>query len=506
MPDNPDKRRVFVSYSAEPIENVQFVARLADSLRKVGFEVSLHEWRSAGDSKPDSGSWDGRASARHGLIIVTRDWLEGTGPPAEIKLPANQLAGTDRRIAVRRDPIDERLLAARLPGLSSIEWFPDDPEPEARFWEVYCALTRTPAGDRPDWARSGRNLLGGWSQGSAGPAATAPESTSILECPSRPVLARSALAWTIVLTDAGKCFRVDRGEPLAIRPLPDLDGCSALAVDAAGTLVVGFYEGMVATPRDDEWAYQAAEAPVMSLASTARGLAIGDALGSIIFRDPGNQSTTKVVAGEPVVDMMAAQDEVVALGAKGGLWRATWTEAGAPSLSSVTPSEALGRPVGLFDTGSTSRVGVFSAERCALLVRGHRSATVGVRRFREGINTVVRFGSKTGSRDDPPLGILTDHGQLWIASADLRSVTAVVMPEESAEVVGLAPGTPGWLLAWSSAGAFVAVGQDRGVRVLDAPHVALAYAEPDLPGRVTAVCWQPERGVQVRRLGLEPVR
>jgi hypothetical protein len=506
MPDKPEKRRVFVSYCPEPVENARFARWLAEGLRRVGFEVCLHEWRKAGDSQPEIVLPEGSSGARHALIIVTKHWLEGPWPQPEIRLLPAQPSGSHRRIAVHRDRVDERLLAARLPGLDSVEWFPDDPEPEARFWEIYCALTRTPTGDRCDWASNGQNLLGvrGPVEANLHPAAA--DTTGFLECPSRPVLAQSALGWTLVLTDSGKCFRVDRGERLAIHSLPDLEGCSALAVDRAGTLFVGFYEGMIATLQEGEWAYQAADAPIMSLAATARGLAVGDARGAITFRDVTDPSSRTVAAGEPVVEMIAADNEVVALGARGALWRISWTEGGAPSLFPVALNEALGRPVGLFETGRPGKIGVFGAERCALLVQGLRSPTVGVRRFHDGINTIARFGSRAGSTDDPPLAVLTDRGQLWIASPDLKSAVAVVMPEESKEVVGLAPGPAGWLLAWSSSGALVAVGCDRGARLLETGHVALAYTEPEFPGRIAAIRWQPGCGLQVRRLGLEPTR
>jgi hypothetical protein len=204
--------------------------------------------------------------------------------------------------------------------------------------------------------------------------------------------------------------------------------------------------------------------------------------------------------------MVALGDEVVALGARGGLWRVCKSASGSISLSTVSPNDALGRPVGLFQTGDPSKVGVFSAERIALLGRGKGSLTVGIRRFPDGINTVAHFGPKPGSAEHPALGVLTDGGQVWIASADLKTVAAAVLPIESKEVVGLAPGPAGWLLAWSAAGSLIAVAHDRGVRTLATGHMALAYAEPDLPDRVAAIQWQPECGVQVRRLGLEPAR
>jgi hypothetical protein len=435
------------------------------------------------------------------LIIVTKASLEGFGSQSELKPWAGQPAGSYRRIAVRRESVDERLLMAHLPGVQSVDWFPDDPDPDARFWEIYCALMRTPAGDRCDWSRNGRNLLGDWNPGPEGSDATA-----CLDCPSRPVLAQPAAGWTLLVTDTGGCFQVDRGEPPALHPLPDLEGFSAVAVDPTGRLFVGFYEGMVATPRDGDWAYRPADAPVLSLAASARGLALGDALGSIMLRDFVIPKDAKVVAGEPVVDLIAFDEEFVALGGRGGLWRVCRMAGDSISLSPVSSNEALGRPVGLFSTGDPARVGVFSSERLALLGRELRSLTVGVRRIPDGITAVARFGSKPETTNPPPLGILTDTGQVWIASADLKTIAAVVPPEESREIVGLAPGPAGWLLAWSAGGTLLGVGRDRGVRTLATGHVALAYTEPDLPDRVATVQWEPEKGVQVRRLWLESAR
>ena len=507
MPDDLNKPRVLVSYSPQPRENARFAGGLAEGLRRVGFEVSLYEVQKGTEPVAEVVTGERTKGTRHSLVIVTNDWLDAPGSQAELELPAGRPVELQRRVAVLRERVDKRLLAARLPGTQSIDWLPEDQEPDARFWEVYCALTRTTVGDPCDWARNGRNLLGGWkpAEAASGAGETA-DVTAFVECPSRPVLAQPADGWTLLLTDTGKCFQVDREEPPRLHPLPDLDGCSAVTVDAMGRLFVGFFEGMVATPRDGEWAYHAADAPVLSLVATDRGVAIGDAHGFITFRDDRSSAHAKVAAGEPVVEMIALNSEVVALGARGGLWRVGWTESGSISLLSVSPNEALGRPVGLFYTGDALKVGVFSAERVALLGLESRFLTVGIRRFPEGINSVARFGPKPGAADHPPFCVLTDSGQVWIASADLKTVAPVVLPDESKEVVGLAPGPAGWVLAWSAAGTLVAVGRDRGVRTLATSRVTLAYAEPDRTDQIAAISWQPENGVQASRLGLEPAR
>jgi hypothetical protein len=291
---------------------------------------------------------------------------------------------------------------------------------------------------------------------------------------------------------------VERGEALVVRPLPDLDGCSAVAVDREGNLFVGLYDGMIAMPRDDEWSYRAAEAPVLCLAATPRGLAVGDASGSITIRDAAGLPIGSTAAGEPVVDLVASDDGLVALGARGSMWRLRWAD-DAPALAAVATNEALGRPVSFFDTGDPSRVGVFGAERVGILARGARGPTVGVRRFPEGIGAVSAFGREAGEAGRPPLGLLTDAGRLWFVESDLKRVVPVVLADGIAAVVGLAPGPVGGLLAWTADGALFAVDRDRRARPL-AGDVALAYIDPDGLDRIAVVHWSPDSGVRLRRL------
>ena len=99
-------------------------------------------------------------------------------------------------------------------------------------------------------------------------------------------------------------------------------------------------------------------------------------------------------------------------------------------VAPVIPSEALGRPVGLFDTGNPSTVGVFSAERMALFGSKAQSLKVGVRRFPDGIGAVVPFGrGKGASAANPPLGLLTDTGRVWFVDADLKAVSPLSCPK-----------------------------------------------------------------------------
>ncbi len=333
-----------------------------------------------------------------------------------------------------------------------------------------------------------------------------PMATPFVSCPSRPVLARAVRGWTFLLTDSGACYRVDRAGPVTLERLAELDGCSAVAVDGAGKLFVGLFDGMVATLNDDEWAYHSADAPVLSLTATPWGLAIGDASGRVTFRDPPGPAIAIAVVGDPVVELASFAEGALALGAAGGLWRLSPPEGGTVSITTLPANDALGRPVGLFDTGDPSRAGVYSAERLAVLGRCARSFSVGIRRFPEGIAAVVPFGRSTGAPLGQPLGLLTDAGRLWVVAADLKMVAPVVVPDALGSVIGIATGADQAILAWTSGGAAIAIGHDRLPRTLATEDVAIACAHSDQPDRVTVVHWHPDRGVRARLLRPEPAR
>jgi hypothetical protein len=331
-----------------------------------------------------------------------------------------------------------------------------------------------------------------------------------LPCRSRPVLARPSRGWTLLLTDAGPCFRIGRGGPLALEPLPDLAGCSSVAVDPGGTLVVGLYDAMLATLRDGEWDHRPTDAPVLCLAATQDGVAVGDSAGTVTFRDAAGTGAKAGVAvvGEPVADLVPFDRGLVALGTRGGLWRLGWPEGGTVPTDPIAPREGLGRLLGLFDAGSPGHVGAFDRERVALIEGASRRFAVGTRRFPAGIGVVVSCSRGRGERErgGVPLGLLTDDGEVWLVGADLKSVAPVVPPGGPEAVAGLAPGANDGLLAWTATGTVFSIGRDRSVRTLATGDAVFAYPDPDSPDQVAVVHWQPDRGIQIRRVWPEPAR
>jgi hypothetical protein len=326
-----------------------------------------------------------------------------------------------------------------------------------------------------------------------------------LACASRPALACAARGWTFVLADRGSCYRLDRDGPPIVSELPELDGCSAVVADTGGTLHAGLYDGMIATLRGGEWDYRAADAPVLSLAATPAAVAIGDAAGRVVFHGPDGVPAGSAALGEPVGDLAAGERGLLALGVRGSLWRIAWPENGAVAVTPLPPRDELGRPVGLAGGLSPWCHVVFSAERMATVDERTGRVTIGWRRFPDGIGTVIPLGRGADPRQEAGLGLLTDAGQVWRVTADLKTAWQVLLPDTQDGVTGIAPGPEGTLFAWT-ARALHRVGLDRTVRTFPFADVALVIADPAAQGQFDVVHWQPDRGVQVRRVRSQPQR
>src|SRR3954454_18035665 len=132
MSDKVVKPLVFLSYGRESREDAEFARGLAGRLRRVGFEVWLDEEHESPGSAPGARTLEGIRNARHALFLVSRAWIERPDLKSEIELLAGHPAETPRRIAARWEPVDDRRLASFLKGLPSVDWRPDDPEPDAR--------------------------------------------------------------------------------------------------------------------------------------------------------------------------------------------------------------------------------------------------------------------------------------------------------------------------------------------------------------------------------------
>jgi hypothetical protein len=156
----PGKQQmVFISYSRQPKENAEFVRQLAGRLRAANFEVWLDEERISIADNIQEKIIEAISKADAALFVVNARWLEQDRDfiRYEVSLVADQRAA--RRVVVMREPAGTRELGPYFSTLNRLEWYPEDAEPDARFWEIYCGITGTPPGPHSEWEDRGRGLV-----------------------------------------------------------------------------------------------------------------------------------------------------------------------------------------------------------------------------------------------------------------------------------------------------------------------------------------------------------
>jgi hypothetical protein len=496
------RQRVFISYSHQPAEDSAFVRDLARTLRAQGFEPWLDEEQIPGAADFESEIRKAISASRHGLFVITSRWLQRPYTRMELNLFSRHDPKTHYRVAINREGIDPLEVAAQLQQLHIIEWPRDDPEPEARLWEVQSALTRRPPGPREEWAEKGRQLIiaagrSSVARGPSGPVTELPDSAAVL-CPTVPTQALLTPEKTVLLTDGPECLCVGSdGGVRSLTPLSSRPGC---AIIAHGVAIVAQYTRMLARLRDGDWEYQSLDAPVLAVAAGPQGVIVGDAAGSVslLSDSDGDRRTTAV--GSPVVDVAATDGGAVALCHGGTFGQVVW-EGERLALDPVALPAAFECPVGLFALPDASRVGVFSAESIAILEAASGRVRVGKARFPDGVRQVLPLGRHPGY-----FAVLTDGGRLLHLEASLDSAQPVLLPTEPAEVAGVyRNGTQG-LFAWTVGGTAFLVARDRTVRKVAAGDVALVCPAPSGNGLIQVVRWSANRSVRVEQVRSEGVK
>lgn len=95
----------------------------------------------------------------HAIFLISKLWLSR-------RLSAFELGRFDRAnrpqarlIPVFRLPKEQLKLPPQLVRLKGVTWLETDPDPDARFWEVYCGITDTAPGPQDAWGDRGRGLM-----------------------------------------------------------------------------------------------------------------------------------------------------------------------------------------------------------------------------------------------------------------------------------------------------------------------------------------------------------
>jgi hypothetical protein len=163
---------VFVSYSRR---DGAFVERLVERLSAAGFKVWLDVEQMPGGADVQETLVRGLESSRHVVAVVSDNWLKSDYTTWEVKASRADLHGERTLVPLALQAFDDKQLGPFLDRRNVLLWPPDDADPDARFWEVYCALLLQAPGPRAEWSAKGRAARKPAAAGGALPLATMAE-------------------------------------------------------------------------------------------------------------------------------------------------------------------------------------------------------------------------------------------------------------------------------------------------------------------------------------------
>jgi hypothetical protein len=152
--------QVFISYSHNDAD--KWLARhLADRLRAIEIEVWQDESSQPAGESLQADIEKAIRESDHAVFLVSKMWLQSRYCRLELDRFDRRDPSTVRRIPVFRLPPEQLMLPVQLIDLKGITWLDGDPHHDARFWEVYCAITGTDPGRSEQWSEQGRGLAKG---------------------------------------------------------------------------------------------------------------------------------------------------------------------------------------------------------------------------------------------------------------------------------------------------------------------------------------------------------
>jgi TIR domain-containing protein len=152
--------QLFISYSHNDADK-RLARHLADRFREVGMSVWQDESSQPAGESLQADIEKAIRESDHAVFLVSKLWLQSRYCRLELDRFDRRDPSTVRRVPIFRLPPEQLMLPVQLIDLKGITWFDDDPHHDARFWEVYCAITGEDPGRSEDWGERGRALTKG---------------------------------------------------------------------------------------------------------------------------------------------------------------------------------------------------------------------------------------------------------------------------------------------------------------------------------------------------------
>lgn len=149
--------QVFISYAHTRADTA--VAKCAaEALRSVGIHVWLDEATLSGGDLLQAEIEKAIAASQHGVFLVSQSWLDREWTMFELEQFAKRDPNVVRRIPIFRVARRDLVVPPALIKHTGFHWLEDDPDYDARLWELCCAVTDTAPGPSDAWAAQWRSL------------------------------------------------------------------------------------------------------------------------------------------------------------------------------------------------------------------------------------------------------------------------------------------------------------------------------------------------------------
>jgi hypothetical protein len=149
--------KVFISYSHNDADT-PLARYLAARFRAIGIDVWQDESSQAAGESLQANIEKAISDSDHAIFLVSKLWLASRWSQVEVDRFDRRDRALVRRIPVFRLPRERLLLPMQIIDLKGITWPEDEPQPEARFWEVYCAIVAKDPGPVDQWAAESGKL------------------------------------------------------------------------------------------------------------------------------------------------------------------------------------------------------------------------------------------------------------------------------------------------------------------------------------------------------------
>jgi hypothetical protein len=149
--------QAFISYAHTPTDTA--LARyLAARLRDARLDVWLDESSLKAGGLLQADIERAIADSDAGIFLMSQSWAASEWTAFELEQFDKRDPHVVRRIPIFRSPRERLSVPPPLVKITGLVWLEDETDNDARFWELYCALTDTAPGPSDEWSARGRRL------------------------------------------------------------------------------------------------------------------------------------------------------------------------------------------------------------------------------------------------------------------------------------------------------------------------------------------------------------